>query len=97
MDFEWDPGTDPEWGHETFRAGQNQILVNGVRPIQEIHAQYTTLIEMAEAYEGDDAAYLAWLVGAAYTLKWVLGEENGSEFVDTPVFITLTQGHTTEP
>lgn len=45
-----------------------------------IQEQYTELIRTCEAYEGNDPGHLGFLVGAAYALKWVLGEEDGSEF-----------------
>lgn len=67
-------------GTDTFRNGPDFILVEDIRPIDEIRAQYETLIDMAENYEGHDNGYVGMLVGAAYALKWVVGEEDGSEF-----------------
>lgn len=65
---------DPEWGHEEFRATQVRVTV------PEIEQQYENLMEKIEVYEGGDPGYLAYLLGAAYALKWVVGEVDGEEF-----------------
>jgi len=61
---------DPEWGHQMNRR----------RTVGEAAAQYETLMKKIEAYDGPDHAYVAFVLGAAYALKWMLGEEDGSEF-----------------